>query len=211
MLGAVSEATAGTLDREDAAHRGRAASFAAAVVLHVLILWGLASAISFRFLEREARDVEAAIVAVAPPIVPPPPDVEATAARDVALALPRFRPRIPKGGATRTRRFGDPALAVWSYLCTRDLSLSEATERECPYFGFGQIAGQDPLNRSGDIGALLTSDMATMTLEEAGRAKRWLRPKAALPSDGARSQGSPLGLPGHDPFDFLPKSATGPK
>jgi hypothetical protein len=45
-----------------------------------------------------------------------------------------------------------------------------------------------------------------MSLEEAGRAKGWVKPKTPWPAEGARAKGNDLGLPGHDPFAILPKS-----
>jgi hypothetical protein len=161
-------------ERSPAAHR-RGLSFAVAVVVHVLILWGLASSIAFRFVEPPERKSEPKIVALAPRIVPPPPDVERVGPTDVLTTQPRFRPRMP--AMARARREGDPALAVWKYLCNRDGSLSEATQRSCPEFHFGDVdlGALDPLNRGGDSGVMLGADSRTMTLEEAAVAKGWIK------------------------------------
>lgn len=128
-----------------------------------------------RILEVPDQMSEPRIVALAPRDVPPPPDVETFGAVDAIATLPRFRPRL--GAMALQRREGDPALAVWTYLCNRDGSLSEAVRRECPEFRFGDAAlgMNDPLNRSGDIGALLGSDTATMTLEEAAVSRGWIK------------------------------------
>ena len=188
----------------DPAHR-RALSFAVAVAVHLLILWGLATPIVLRFLEPPEHKSEPKIFAVAPRIVPPPPDVERLGSSDVVTTQPRFRPRMP--AMVRERREGDPALAVWKYLCNRDSSLSEATRRNCPEFHLGDVdlGTLDPLNRTGDSGVMLGADTATMSLEEAGRAKRWIKPKMPWSGDGARAKDGDLGLPGHDPFAVLPK------
>lgn len=188
----------------------RAASAVIAIALHALIAWALVHSISFRLVEPEERELEPRIVAVAPRIVPPPPDVEALGPADVVMPPPRFRPRIPKQApATSQRRMGDPALAIWKYLCNRDQALSDATRRACPSFDLGAVdLGRDPLNRGGDVGALLGPDTTTMSLDEIGRKKRWFKPKSPWPAEGARAKPDELGLPGHNPFDILPKEKS---
>jgi hypothetical protein len=180
-------------------------SVAVAVFLHVLVFWGLASSMLLRILDVPDQMSEPRIVALAPRDVLPPPDAETFGPVDAIATLPRFRPRL--GAMALQRREGDPALAVWTYLCNRDGSLSEAVRRDCPEFRFGDAAlgMNDPLNRSGDIGALLSAETATMSLEEAGRAKGWFKPKTPWPAEGARVKGDTLGLPGHNPFTILPK------
>lgn len=98
-------------------------------------------------------------------------------------------------------------MAIWTYLCNRDGSLSEAVQRDCPEFHFGDVmlSMNEPLNRQGDIGALLGPDTATMSIEEAGKAKGWQKPKTPWPAEGARARANSLGLPGRDPFAILPK------
>jgi hypothetical protein len=188
-------------------HRGVA--FALALAVHALLFWGLAWSISFTFLEPDEPIIEPKIVAVAPRLVPPPPDVDRLGPTDVVIkALPRFRPRIPT--IARERRPGDPALAVWKYLCNRDFALSVATERACPAFHFSDVdlGMTDPLNRNGDVGALFGPDTTTMSLDEVAKKKRWTKPKMPWSQDGARAKGDDLGLPGHNPFDFLPKERS---
>jgi hypothetical protein len=175
---------------------------AVALVLHVLALWGLAASISFQL--PVERPIEPKIVALAPQLQPPPPDVEAFGPKDVVTALPRFRPRVPAETPQRMRREGDPALAIWTYLCNRDFALSEATKIHCPTelgnFDFGLL---DPLNRRGDVGALFGADTTTMSLDEVAKKKGWLKPKAPFEGAGARAKDSGVG-PGHDPFAILP-------
>lgn len=176
-----------------------------ALAIHVLVLMGLALSISFKPVQPEV--VEPEIVAVAAP-PPPPPDVALLAPTDAPVLVPRFRPRQPQGlTPDRQRRHGDPALAVWKYLCNRDYSLGEVVNRECPEFNLGNVdmTVRDPLNRTGDSGIIVGNDTSTMSLDEVGRKKRWVKPKAGLPAEGARAKANDLGLPGHDPFDFLPK------
>jgi hypothetical protein len=158
----------------------------------------------FRTPDATQELIEPRIVALAPRDVPPPPDVEKLGPADAVTTLPRFRPRL--GLPARQRREGDPALAVWKYLCNRDSSVGEAVRRDCPEFHFGDVmlGMRDPLNRSGDIGALLGADTTTMSLEEAGQVKGWIRPKIPWPTDGARAKADSLGLPGRDPFAILP-------
>jgi hypothetical protein len=148
-------------------------AFALAVVVHALVLWGLASSFLFRFPE-EPR-MEPRIVALAPRIVPPPPNVSKLGPTDIVMALPRFRPRAL--AVVPQRRYGDPALAIWTYLCNRDFSLSIATQRACPEDRFGNVTlgVLDPLNRNGDIGALMGPDTATMSLDEAAVARGWIK------------------------------------
>ena len=114
-------------------------------------------------------------MALAPRVTPPPPDVEILGPLNVVVAQPRFRPRTP--AMVRQRREGDPALAVWKYLCNRDGSLSVAVQRGCPEFQFGDVdlGLLDPLNRSGDSGVLLGADTKTMTLEEAAVSRGWIK------------------------------------
>jgi hypothetical protein len=196
-------------DKDFAPARRRVASVALAVGLHILMLWGLALSISFQFTEREEEKLEPKIVAVAPRLTPPPPDIEKLGPTDTIITTqPRFRPRIPT--ITRELRPGDPALAIWKYLCNRDMTLSEATRVGCPEFNLGDIdlGLLDPLNRHGDVGALFGPDTATMSLDEVGRKKRWFKPKSPWPGDGARAKGDDLGLPGHNPFDILPKEKS---
>ena len=161
---------------------------------------------SFRISAVPEQSREPRIVALAPRGDPPPPDVERLGSVDAVAILPRFRPR--HATTSPRRREGDPALAVWTYLCNRDGSLSEAVRRDCPEFQFGDVmlGMNQPLNRRGDIGALMSADTATMSLDEAGMTKGWMKPKRPWPAEGARAKGNDLGLPGHDPFAILPKS-----
>ena len=139
------------------------------------MFWGLAASIFFRSPDATEDLSVPRIVALAPRDVPPPPDVEKLGPADAVAILPRFRPRL--GALSRQRRDGDPALAVWKYLCNRDSSVGEAVQRDCPEFHFGDVmlGMRDPLNRSGDIGALLGADTATMSLEEAAVARGWIK------------------------------------
>lgn len=175
---------------------------AIALVLHVLALWALAASISFQL--PVERPVEPKIVALAPQLQPPPPDVEIFGPKDVVTTLPRFRPRVPAEAPQRTRREGDPALAIWTYLCNRDFNLSDATRIHCPTdFGSFDFGLLDPLNRRGDVGALFGPDTTTMSLDEVAKKKGWLKPKTPLEGAGARAKDSGVG-PGHDPFAILP-------
>ena len=146
-----------------------------ALAVHVLALVALGLSISFELPKPEV--VEARIVAIAAP-PPPPPDVEALGPVDAPVVVPRFRPREPLGvNPERRQRTGDPALAVWKYLCNRDLSLSDAVRRECPAFNFGSVDldVRAPLNRQGDSGVMIGNDTATMSLEEVGVARGWIK------------------------------------
>ena len=139
------------------------------------MFWGLAASILFRAPDAAEELIEPRIVALAPREVPPPPEVETLGSTDAVATLPRFRPRL--GVPALQRREGDPALAVWTYLCNRDGSLSEAVRRDCPEFQFGDVmlGMRDPLNRSGDVGALFGADTTTMSLEEAAVARGWIK------------------------------------
>lgn len=188
--------------------RGRfGVGVAIALVLHVLALWALAASISFQL--PVERPIEPKIVALAPQLQPPPPDVETFGPKDVITTLPRFRPRVPAEVPQRTRREGNPALAIWTYLCNRDFSLSEATRVRCPTdLGGFDFSLLDPLNRRGDVGALFGTDTTTMSLDEVAKKKGWLKPRGGMPDNGARAKGSELGLPGHDPFAILPEKKS---
>lgn len=178
-----------------------------ALVLHIAALWVLAQSISFQFAIE--RPVEPKIVALAPQLTPPPPEVERLGPTDVKLTLPRFRPRVPLVVPQAQRRMGDPALAIWSYLCNRDYSLSEATRVFCPTDDGGFDLGLlDPLNRRGDVGALFGPDTTTMSLDEVAKKKGWRKPKSGWQGNGARAKGNDLGLPGHDPFEILPEKRS---
>jgi hypothetical protein len=152
------------------------AAFALALVLHGLAVWGLISSISFRMVEPEEQKPEPKFVAVAPRMTPPPPDVTRIGPIDVITKKPRFRPRLPT--MVRERVWGDPALAIWKYLCNRDYALSDATQVGCPSFSLGSIGLDvlDPVNRRGDVGALLGADTTTMSLDEAALARGWIKP-----------------------------------
>jgi hypothetical protein len=147
----------------------------AAVGIHVLALVGLAFSISFTV--PELPPVEPQIVAVAAP-PPPPPDVEVFGETDAPVMIPRFRPRQPLGVTPELRqRYGDPALAVWRYLCNRDPALGDAVRQACPDdFGTVDLGLRDPLNRQGDAGVMIGNDTATMSLDEAGVARGWIKP-----------------------------------
>ena len=179
-------------------------SYGAALLVHAAIIWGLALTIIVRLPEPPEHKRDPQLVVLAPRIVPPPPDVEKLGPLDVVTKQPRFRPRMPP--MVRERRPGDPALAIWKYLCNRDSSLSEAAQVSCPFqFGDADLGLLDPLNRRGDVGAMFGADTTTMTLDEVGKAKGWARRKSPWQADGARAKGDDLGLPGHDPFAILPK------
>ena len=176
-----------------------------ALAVHALALLALGLSISFELPKPEV--VEPRIVAIAAP-PPPPPDVEALAPTDAPIVVPRFQPREPLGvNSEKRQRTGDPALAVWKYLCNRDMALSDAVRRECPAFNFGAVdlGVRDPLNRQGDAGVMIGNDTATMSLEEVGRKKGWVKPGSPWQASGARAKGNDLGLPGEDPFAILPK------
>ncbi|MCE9521026.1 MAG: hypothetical protein K8S25_01180 [Alphaproteobacteria bacterium] len=100
---------------DDARRRGL--SFGIALCVHAVVLFALVSLVSPRFSEPPERKSEPRIVAVAVRIAPPPPNVDLFGPEDVVLAQPRFRPRAPM--VVRQQRKGDPALAVWKYLCNR--------------------------------------------------------------------------------------------
>jgi hypothetical protein len=71
---------------------------------------------------------------------------------------------------------GDPALAVWTYLCNRDHAIGRAIKVACPEprgdVDLGLLA---PLNRRGDTGALFGPSTKTMSLDEAGVARGWIK------------------------------------
>ncbi len=176
-----------------------------ALVVHVLALAGLALSISFQVPVFDP--VEPRIVAVASP-PPPPPDVEAFGDTDAPVMLPRFRPRQPLGVTPeRRQRYGDPALAVWKYLCNRDLTLSDAAQRECPEFDLGNVdlSVRDPLNRQGDAGIMLGNGTATMSLDEAGVARGWMKRPPPKGQSGLASTTDQVGQPeGPELFKDLP-------
>lgn len=151
------------------------AAVAVALALHGLVLVVLAYSISFQLPAPEST--EPRIVAVAQRPVPPPPDVSELGDVDAVTALPRFRPRSPATiSVARHRQYGDPALAIWKHLCNRDQTLSVATARDCPpNFGQVDLGAFDPLNRTGDVGALFGAGTATMSLEEAAVARGWIK------------------------------------
>jgi len=180
-----------------------ALSVVIALIVHVAVLWALASSMLFQ-LPVERPPPEPKIVALAPQLLPPPPDVEKFGPVDIITSQPRFRPREAAVVPERQKREGDPALAVWKHLCNDDISLSVATRRECPpNFGNVDMSALDPLNRTGDVGALFGPDTTTMSLDEVAKKKGWLKPKAPLEGAGARARDSGVG-PGHDPFAILP-------
>ena len=194
----------GGFERAQGARR-RWTSYAAAIAVHVLIVAILALTITVRLPDPLERKPEPQLVVVAPRIVPPPPDVEKLGPVDVVTTQPRFRPRMPT--RVRERRQGDPALAIWKYLCNRDDSLSEATQRSCPEFQFGDagLGLFDPLNRSGDVGAMFGADTTTMTLEEASAARGWTKRPAAKGQSGLAGKTDTVNQPrGPDLFDALP-------
>jgi hypothetical protein len=194
--------------------RGRLGlAFAAALVLHGLAVWALISSISFRMAEPEERKPEPRFVAVAPRMVPPPPDVTQIGPIDVITKRPRFRPRLPT--MVRERVWGDPALAIWKYLCNRDYALSDATQVGCPAFSLGSIGLDllDPVKRSGDVGALFGPDTATMSLDEAALARGWIKPPApkgqtGLASKTDKSHADPTERLGPLPWDEGPYKGT---
>ena len=151
----------------------------AAVAVHALLLWLLAGAIALQ-METKPEGEPVPNVQVMTRYVPPPPDLSQAGVGAHLVQLPRFRPRqinaIRWGYGT-----GDPALAIWRYLCNRDISLSDATDTACPSASFNDVdmAILEPLNRRGDSGAMLGADTVTMSLEEAGVAKGWIRPRRA--------------------------------
>jgi hypothetical protein len=180
-------------------------ALAGALAIHCIALVALGFSISSQL--PTVATVEPRIVAVAMP-PPPPPDVEVFGAVDAPAMIPHFRPRVPLGlSPERQRRAGDPALAVWKYLCNRDQALGDAVRRDCPEFDFGAVdlSVRDPLNRQGDSGVIVGNDTATMSLDEVGRKKRWIKPGAEWQASGARAKANDLGIPGEDPFAILPK------
>jgi hypothetical protein len=182
-----------------------------AVAVHVAVILALAMSMSFQLSVPEA--VEPQIVAVAAP-PPPPPDVRTLSPTDaVALMVPRFRPREPLGVNPEARqRFGDPALAVWRYLCNRDSALSDAAQRDCPDAGFGSVdmGVRDPLNRQGDAGIMLGADTSTMSLEEAGVARGWTKKRPPTGQGAMADKTDQINQPrGPELFEDLP-SLKGP-
>jgi hypothetical protein len=194
--------------------RGRfGVAFSVALVLHALMGWALVSSISFQVVEPEEQKPEPKLVAVAPRMVPPPPDVTRIGPIDVITKQPRFRPRVPT--MVRERVWGDPALAIWKYLCNRDYALSDATQVGCPSFSLGTIGLDvlDPINRRGDVGALLGPDTATMSLDEAALARGWIKPlppkgQTGLVNKTDKSHADPTERFGPMPWDEGPSKGT---
>jgi len=184
---------------------------AVALILHVAVLLLLASSITFRV--PDVRPVEQEIVALVPRVPPPPPEAERIGPSDVAIALPRFRPRMPAAVPTRQQRQGDPALAIWSYLCNRDAALSEAVRRGCPSFDFGAVGLSllGPLNRTGDIGALFGADTTTMSLDEAAVARGWIKPPPPKGQTGLAARTDKSHPDPNERFGPLPWDESGTK
>lgn len=187
MLGASKEISRGQVisdfvserfssDRPPGAAR-RIAAFAVAVVLHVAVLWALVASISFQLAVPEEIKHEPKIIAMAPRETPPPPDVVQIGPIDIETQRPRFRPRVPT--VSRQVQEGDPALAVWTYLCNRDRALGRIVKIACPEPPSDVNLGLlDPLNRrGGDFGMLFGRETKTMSLDEAGVARGWTKPK----------------------------------
>lgn len=154
---------------------GRTIAFAAAVLIHAGILWAIAASISFQMDVAQDVKPEPKIIAMAPRVLPPPPDVSQPGPIDLETERPRFRPRVPM--ISHQTRIGDPALAVWTYLCNRDGSLAPLIKVACPNppkadVNLGLL---DPLKRQGDFGILFGADTKTMSLDEAGVARGWLK------------------------------------
>jgi hypothetical protein len=192
-----------------AANRSRerlVAATALALALHVLALWAFVSSMTFHFVDPEERKPEPKFVAVAPRIVPPPPDLTRIGPIDVVKTQPRFRPRLP--AMVREQVLGDPALAIWKYLCNRDYAISDATQVGCPSFSLGSIGlgVLDPLNRTGDVGALFGADTTSMTLDEAAVARGWIKPpppkgQTGLATKTDKSHADPTERLGPMPWD----------
>lgn len=184
-----------------------------ALVVHVLVLVGLAFSISFQPLKPPAVERQIVAVVAAPP-PPPPPDVETFASEDAPVLVPRFRPREPRGlNPEAQRRHGDPALAVWKYLCNRDRTLGDTVKRECPEFEFGglDMNVRDPLTRRGDAGVMVGNGTATMSLEEAAVARGWIKAPPPRGQSGLASTTDQVNKPkDHELYEDLPslKHAT---
>jgi hypothetical protein len=156
----------------------RTLALALAIVFHVAILWALAVSVSFRIEEPEEIKSEPKIIAMAPrEPPPPPPDIVQIGPVDIETQRPRFRPRVPT--VSRQIQEGDPALAVWTYLCNRDRLLSPTVKVACPDPPKGDVSLGllDPVNRRGDVGIMFGRSTKTMTLDEAGVARGWTKPK----------------------------------
>lgn len=184
---------------------GRAAPAALAVAIHLVALWILGSSISFSFVEPDKPAPEIVTLATVPP---PPPEVRELGASDAITTLPLFRPRVPLGlSVDDQQRYGDPALAVWKYLCNRDESLGPAVRRDCPAPTFGSIDGdiRAPLNRQGDAGVMLGADTRTMSLEEAGVARGWVKKPPPRDQSGLAGKTDTVNQPeGPEIFEDLP-------
>jgi hypothetical protein len=176
-----------------------------ALAVHALVLTALVWSISFQPPPLEV--IEPRIVAISP-APPPPPDVSSALADiDAPMMVPRFRPREPLGmNPERRERFGDPALAIWKHLCNRDTALSEAAQRACPPLGYSaDMSVRDPLNRQGDAGVMLGAETATMSLEEAGVKRGWIRPPAQRGQSGLAAKTDQVNQPaGPELFETLP-------
>jgi hypothetical protein len=156
----------------------------AALAIHVVAIVGLVLSISFQPPVPEVAEPRIMAVSAAPP---PPPDVETLGPVDVPVMVPRFRPREPLGVTPQDRqRFGNPALAVWKYLCNRDMALSEAAQVACPEndVGLADTGLRDPLNRQGDAGIMFGTDTSTMSLHEAGVKRGWIKKPPASGQSG---------------------------
>ena len=111
-------------------------------------------------------------------VPPPPPEVRALGPTEAITTMPLFRPRVPLGmSVDQQQRYGDPALAIWKYLCNRDDTLAPAVRRDCPAPTFGSIDEdmRAPLSRQGDAGVMLGAETRSMSLEEAGVARGWTK------------------------------------
>ena len=173
----------------------------AALAFHVLAIGALALAISFQLPQPEVVEPRVVAIATKPP---PPPDVEvAGPANDVLLMSPRFRPREPLGVPPEVReKSGSPGLAVWTYLCNKNDTLSEAANKACPpeTFGTADMSVRDPLNRQGDAGVMFGAETSTMTLQEAGIKRGWMKKPPAQGQSGLAETTDQPDIPGQAEF-----------
>mgnify|MGYP001021390272 CR=1 FL=1 len=183
---------------------GRVLPAAFAIGIHLVALWILAVSISFTFVAAEKPPEIVALVAVPPP----PPLVRELGPTDAIMTMPLFRPRVPLGlSVDQVQRFGDPALAVWKYLCNRDDTLAPAVRRNCPAPAFGSVDmdGRAPLNRQGDSGVMLGAETRTMSLQEAGVARGWIKKPPARGQSGLAGKTDTVNQPdGPEIYKSLP-------
>lgn len=141
-------------EAEQATRRDLSIAFGLAV--NAVFIGAFIGAFEVSLEPKQGWQEEPQITVVGVPPSPMPPSVEEIIPIEPIAVAPKVRVRPAAGTGPK----GDPAKAVWAYLCNRDSAVGEIVDRACPQFTLIEPA-QRPVKRVPSNDAVYGRQLAT--------------------------------------------------